>query len=265
MKLITRALKEIYDTLYRAYGPQGWWPVRSGAQKRGQDKRLRGGEPASVRNTCSPDDRGYHPGNYEIPAASAEKFEVAVGAILTQNTAWTNVELSLSLLRNKRLLSPQAIISAPPSKLSRLIRSSGYYNQKALKLKGFADACTAHGWFSGRVVPAREELLAVWGIGEETADSILLYAFHHPRFVVDAYTRRLFSRLGFIEEKQAYPAIQAVFEKNLPPERILFNEYHALIVEHAKRHCRKRPRCAGCMLTRRCRFHTTACHATIDG
>jgi len=177
-----------------------------------------------------------------------------VGAILTQSAAWTNVEKAIASLKAAGALSPRALRELPPSELSALIRPSGYYNAKARKLKALAD------WlgdsfgdelsvlFAAASAALRERLLSVHGIGEETADSIILYAAGKPVFVIDAYTRRIVDRLGLKPAGKSYAAYQALFTDNLPCDRALFGEYHALLVRLAKEVCRRRPRCSGCCL-----------------
>lgn len=211
-------LIEIYHRLYAYFGPQHWWP------------HSRGGA-----------------------------FEIIVGAILTQNTAWTNVEKALANLRRARLLTPAALYHTPTARLARLIRPSGYFNLKAKKLKAFTRFLfTEH---RGRLAHLfaldsarlREELLAVYGIGPETADSIMLYAARQPIFVVDAYTRRVFVRLGLARAEASYDELQALFMRNLPHAEPMFNEYHALIVALGKYVCQKRtPRCGECPLREIC-------------
>jgi len=205
----------IYEKLYRSFGPQYWWP-------------------------------GDTP------------FEVIVGAILTQNTAWTNVEKAIANLKRAGALSgPAAMRKLPPRKLASLIRPAGYFNVKAGRLRNFLDHLeTKYGSSLAAMsrVPTgrlREELLGVSGIGPETADSILLYAFNRPVFVVDAYTRRIFSRHGLLGEGATYGEIQEYFTKRFPAGRKAFNEYHALIVRLGKELCRTRPKCAVCPLRRR--------------
>lgn len=194
-------LMQVYELLFERFCEQKWWPVTS----------------------------------------NNEQFEVCVGAILTQNTAWTNVEKAIKNLKENKLLSKEAIVKINIKKLAKLIRSAGYFNQKAKKLKEFAG-------FDGKI--NRENLLNIWGIGPETADSILLYAFNQPTFVIDAYTKRIFSRIGFKEE--SYENIQRLFMKNLPEGYKLFNEYHALIVRLAKEHCKTKPECKNCPLNKIC-------------
>lgn len=212
-------LLEIFDILHAAYGPRHWWPA-------------------------------------DTP------FEVCVGAILTQNTNWGNVEKAIANLKREGLLSPEALRDVPADSLAEAIRPAGYYNLKSLRLKDFVGYLwERHGgslerMFAGDWRELREELLGVRGIGPETADSILLYAGGKPTFVVDAYTKRLFTALGILNESAGYEEVRNLFMANLSPDVRLFNEYHALIVEHGKHHCRKRPLCAGCGLHLFCRTRT---------
>ena len=187
------------------------------------------------------------------PARTA--FEVIVGAILTQNTAWGNVERAITTLRRERLLTPRAIERVPQAKLARLVRPSGYFRQKAKKLKAFVRFLrqgyggSLKRMFRTPTEELREKLLGVHGIGPETADSILLYAGGHAVFVVDAYTKRILARHGLASEKAGYEEVRALFEKNLPREVRLWNEDHALIVNVGKNWCRKRaPKCGECPL-----------------
>jgi endonuclease III related protein len=205
-------LTTYYDALFRAYGPQHWWPGRT-------------------------------------------RFEVIVGAILTQSTSWTNVELAIANLRREKLLTPVAMEGVSLERLSELIRSSGYFRQKARKLKAFVQFLqreyqgSLNKMFATPTDVLREKLLAVHGIGPETADSILLYAGEHPVFVVDAYTRRILERHNHAHGKHTYEEIQQLFHDSLPQSAPLFNEYHALIVHTGKHHCLKRePDCARCPL-----------------
>lgn len=205
-------LLEIFAALLAAYGPRGWWP-------------------------------------------SDSPFEVCVGAILTQNTNWGNVERALANLKGSGVLTPEALLLVPEEQLAELIRPAGYFNLKSRRLKEFIGWLYARHGGSLEVLFAedwqrtRRELLEVRGIGPETCDSILLYAGGKPTFVVDAYTMRLFSRLDLLAGGEGYHAVQELFMANLPADAALFNEYHALIVEHAKRYCKKRPRCAACPLS----------------
>jgi len=212
---------EIYETLLAEYGPQGWWPVTPRGER-------------IPRYTGGPDD-------------PAQRFEVAVGALLTQNTSWMNASRAIENLNDAGLLSPGGIEGADESALARVIRPAGYYNQKVRRLKTLAR------FFTGGAAVTRDNLLALDGVGPETADSILLYGFDEPVFVVDAYTRRIFGRLGLLEAGAPYDEIRGLFEEALPRDAELYQEYHALVVEHAKRFCRKRPLCPECPLEGRCR------------
>lgn len=207
------SLRGVFDWLLQAHGAQDWWPA-------------------------------------ETP------FEVMVGAILTQNTAWTNVERALERLVAGVGLDAARLAALPETELAELIRPAGYYNLKARRLQAFCRAYLDDGGFDGwSKLPTdllRQRLLAIKGVGPETADDILLYAFERPVFVVDAYTRRLFERLGLIEAKLGYEKIRHRFESALAADAALFKEYHALIVRHAKHHCRKRPRCEDCSLNASC-------------
>ncbi|MDH5786300.1 MAG: endonuclease III domain-containing protein [Chromatiales bacterium] len=209
-------LLTVYNHLYRQYGPQQWWPA-------------------------------------ETP------FEVMVGAVLTQNTAWINVERAIANLKVADALTPEAITAAPHEILAEWLRPSGYFNIKAKRLRNYCEWYLQQGGFKTLNKldddALRNAVLAVNGVGPETADDILLYAFERPVFVIDAYTRRIFSRLGLLEHDMSYEAMRHHFEQQLVKEQArvaLFNEYHALIVIHAKEHCRVKPQCTGCPLRRGC-------------
>ena len=187
------------------------------------------------------------------PGRSA--FEVIVGAILTQNTSWNNVESAIRNLRREKLLTPRAMESVSLARLARLIRSSGYFRQKAKKLKCFVRFlhCEYAGslakMFGTPTAALREKLLSVRGIGPETADAILLYGGEHPVFVVDTYTRRLLERHALATPAHSYAEIRRLFEGSLPSDAPLYNEFHALIVRTGKEYCRTRnPRCSECPL-----------------
>lgn len=218
-----RILIEIYERLFSVYRGQGWWPVTPDGKV---EPEYKGG-----------------------PENPSHRFEVAVGAILTQNTAWKNASKAIENLNRAGLMSPDAIRAVDMSELAAAIRPAGYYNQKAERLKRLA----AH--LSEEPRPTRESLLSLNGIGPETADSIMLYAYGEPYFVVDAYTRRIFSRIGLIEGVEPYDEIRLMFERELPRNSLLYQEYHALIVEHAKSRClRRKPICSECAITRYCDF-----------
>lgn len=209
-------IPQVYDHLLAAYGPQGWWP--------GDDSA----------------------------------FTVVVGAILTQSAAWANVEKALANLERAGALSPRGLLGLSEEELARLVRPSVYYKAKARKLRAFAEMLAAD--FGGSLerllsLPQealRARLLATHGIGPETADDIVLYAVRRPVFVVDVYTRRIFSRLGLRPEREAYGDWQGLFTSALPQDATLFNEYHALLVRHAKVACHKAPLCEGCCLLELC-------------
>lgn len=181
-------------------------------------------------------------------------FEVMMGAILTQNTSWKNVEKAIGKLKENGVLNPEGIRWLPESSLASLIRSSGYYRIKAGRLKAFVSFLFDE--YEGdirkmkkeKVRELREKLLGINGIGPETADSILLYGLQKPIFVVDAYTRRILSRHGIISERASYEEVQSLFMDDLPHNEKLFNEYHALIVHLGKNVCKKRPECDRCPL-----------------
>ncbi len=180
-----------------------------------------------------------------------------LGAVLTQNTAWTNVERALQQLSAQIPLAAGALLALPETELAALIRPAGYFNVKARRLRAFCEAYVAAGGEPAlsklETSCLREWLLGIHGIGPETADDILLYAFDRPVFVIDAYTRRLFERLGIIGGGESYETLRMTFEQALGPDPALFNEYHALIVRHAKQVCRARaPRCDPCCLAAGC-------------
>jgi endonuclease-3 related protein len=213
-KAATRKLVAIYRTLYRAYGPQHWWP-------------------------------GDTP------------FEVMVGAVLTQNTAWANVEKAIVNLRRERLLEPELLFRLPIRQLALHLRPSGFFNIKARRLKHLCEfiadryAGSLAAMFMDDPEALRKSLLGVNGIGPETADSILLYAGQRPFFVVDAYTKRILIRHGMIGNDADYGTVQKLFMNSLPRDSRLFNEYHALIVRVGKEHCKKTvPRCDACPLNK---------------
>jgi endonuclease-3 related protein len=204
-------IEEIYRLLYEHFGPQGWWPGDS-------------------------------------------PFEIMVGAILTQNTSWKNVKKAVNNLKEAQLLNSEGIYECQREKLAELIRPAGYYNIKTKRLKNFIT------WFvedyQGKIEnldgvdtsTLRQELLAVNGIGAETADSILLYALNRPVFVVDTYTARMAVRHQLIEFEIDYHSLQELFQSSLPEDVQLYNEYHALIVQVGKNYCKPKPKCENCPL-----------------
>jgi len=190
-----------------------------------------------------------------------EPFEIIVGAILTQSAAWGNVEKAIANLKSAKALSPEALRRLTLSQVAGLIRPCGYYNAKALKLKSFAHWLGEYynddlsKLFTNNTDHLRQQLLSVHGIGQETADSIILYAANKPIFVIDAYTRRIINRIGLAPDSNSYPAYQNLFMHNLPADAQLFNEYHALLVCLGKRVCRNHPLCHQCCLNSICHFH----------
>ena len=213
MPSTSETLKAFYDALLERYGPQSWWPG-------------------------------------ETP------FEVMVGAVLTQNTNWQNVEKAIANLKSKRLLDPFAIDRLPRETLAEVIRPAGYYNVKAARLQNLVGVLVdgydgdLEAFFSGSLDSLRERLVSIKGIGLETADSIVLYAAGRPTFVIDTYTFRVTVRHGLIFPEASYDDLKSLFEDHLASEVELFNEYHALLVQVGKTHCRKRPKCDGCPLER---------------
>ncbi len=210
MKLI-----DLYYRLYEKYGPQGWWPLLD----------CKGTNP-----TCAGIINGYHPGDYWFPKNYLQQFEIALGAILTQNITWVNVEKALINLQKYDLLNPEKIIKSDQEIILSVIKPCGYYNQKLKKILNLAHFFL----FLKDKKPSRTDLLNIWGIGPETADSILLYAYKIPSFVVDAYTKKLFSTLNLVDTKMNLNEIKLFCEQELPPDFILFQEFHALIIEHSK-------------------------------
>ena len=180
------------------------------------------------------------------------EFEIVVGALLTQNTRWRNVEKALLRLVGSGLVSAAAVAATPLEQLQHRIKGCGYYRQKARRLQGISGfICNFSGNFYRKI--DRRSLLALEGIGPETADAILLYACNRPHFVVDAYTRRIFTRYGTLAAEVGYAEMQQFFHRRLPPQVDLYKGFHALIVEHGKQTCRSRPRCEACVLRTGCR------------
>jgi endonuclease-3 related protein len=179
-----------------------------------------------------------------------------VGAILTQNTAWTNVEKAIANLKQGNCLSPESIIQTHHNRLAKMLRPSGYFNIKAKRLKNFCRWYQQQGGYTAlkklETDELREALLLVNGVGQETADDILLYAFERPVFVIDTYTRRILSRMGLIAGNEPYDDLRQAIEKALGADVQLFNEFHALIVNHGKDVCRTRPNCLVCNMSGVC-------------
>jgi len=217
MKATEQRLMSVYGRLYDTYGPRYWWP-------------------------------GDTP------------FEIAIGAILTQSVSWSNVEKAIGALKENNALSPGTIAAMDTDALASHIRPTLYFNMKAKKLQAFCRHLLDHyggdmAALGDRPLAAlRKELLGLYGVGPETADSILLYALEKPSFVVDAYTRRIFSRYGLVPPDISYHDLRAIFTERLPEDTALYNEYHALIVTLGKECCAARsPRCGECPLDEECR------------
>ena len=194
-------IRKFFDILFDCYGPQHWWPCQTGA-----------------------------------------RWEIVVGAILTQNTAWTNVEKAIGNLLAAKVMSPEKVLATPDSELQELIRSAGFFKQKCVYLKAVAAfMLERESAFeqSADVWALRKELLSVKGVGRETADSILLYAFNKPIFVIDAYTRRISQRHLLLDGTLHYDTLQKIFMDALPADVTIYNEYHALIVALCKESCHK--------------------------
>ncbi|HDZ20836.1 hypothetical protein LCGC14_0366710 [marine sediment metagenome] len=209
----------MYEAMRGRFGVQGWWPSQAGAE------------------------------------TAEGKTEICVGAILTQNTNWTNVERAIENLRRADSLSVEALDAMRPTKLAGLIRPAGYFNVKARRLKNFISAVVEAGgdieaFLDRPIDELRAALLAVNGVGPETADSMILYAAGQPTFVIDAYTVRIFRRHGLLADGDNYATAKAMFEAALPTDAGLFNDYHAQVVATGKWFCRRRARCEGCPLER---------------
>jgi len=205
-------LRSVYKRLLAFHGPQGWWPVINPSTSQSE----------------------YH---LKAPRNASDFFEISVGAILTQNIAWNNVNTALRSLKEREILDPVSLRGISTARLARLIRPTGYYNQKARKIKNFIAWYGRHGYSYPDLLhmdPAelRGELLSVNGIGPETADSILLYALNAKIFVVDAYTKRIFTRLGLLAGEPTYQETQQLFQRHFRGTAREYNEYHALIVAH---------------------------------
>ena len=178
-----------------------------------------------------------HPLNYELPMTRNETYEIILGTILTQNTAWNSAEIALRNLKDLDAIDPENLLDLDLEIFKQAIRSAGFLNQKSVYIKEVTKFYIA---LDGKI-PKREELLEVKGVGNETADSILLYAFKQPEFVVDTYTKRIFSHIGLINFNDNYNKVKNLFETHLSQDTIIYNEYHALIVTHAKKYYSRKP------------------------
>lgn len=228
-------ITEIYERLLDFFGPQGWWPV------------------------YSDNGPGYHPGDYSYPRTEKQRVEIAFGAILTQQCSWKNAEKAIFSLISRELIDLKRIVEIDVETLQNLVRSSGYFRQKSLRLKEFSSfVLTNYGDMESLLSldtdTLRKELLSVRGIGKESADSIMLYAGKKPVFVVDAYTFRLAERTGIAEERN-YDFVQSLFETNIQKVPEIYGEYHALIVELGKKYCRRVPECTQCPISKLCSYN----------
>ncbi|MBN2517811.1 MAG: hypothetical protein JXB14_03120 [Candidatus Altiarchaeota archaeon] len=226
-------LIEVYELLLEHFGFQNWWPVAGeGQTKPTYEKRK--------------------------SLTEGQRLEICIGAILAQNTNWKNVDRVLGDMHGKGLMDLGRLRRLDEKKLASIIRPSGYYNQKAKKLRTFLDFLFKE--YGGNVEDFRKvdidelraQLRSLWGIGEETADCILLYAAEKPSFVIDAYTKRVFSRMGMLDGIAGYADFKAFFENNLPKDILVYKEFHALIDELAKNYCAVRPRCDSCPVADHC-------------
>ena len=241
-------LQILYDRLFEAYGPQGWWPLLSIKNKSKTSK-----DPLKRK--------GYHPEDYDLPNENQGILEIMLGAILTQNTAWIRAETALEDLQKQNCLSLPALQQISQETLAEYIRTSGFYNQKSRSIKNLLKFLKKYPIKTLKTLDIqdlRKCLLNVKGIGPETADSIILYGFLKPIFVVDAYTRRLLLRLGIFEKAPTYIQVQKKAHADLPPKVPLYNEYHALIVKHCVSVCKKTPLCQDCFLNNECSHNLKA-------
>jgi endonuclease III related protein len=212
-------IKLIYNSLYNHYGPQGWWPLLSRDISTKEVKMVN------------------HPLNYDLPKTRNETYEIILGTILTQNTAWNSAEIALRNLKDLDAINPENLLDLDSETFKQSIRSAGFLNQKSVYIN---EVTKFYIGLDGKI-PTRKELLEVKGVGNETADSILLYAFKQPEFVVDTYTKRIFSEICLIDYNDNYNKIKTLFETQLPRDMIIYNEYHALIVAHAKKYYSRKP------------------------
>lgn len=226
------SVQKLYSLLLRFYGSQGWWPLMD--EKQGKSLYLG-----------------------KDLLAEDERLETALGAILTQNVSWTNVDKALYALKQNKMIHAEKLHNAPHDDIAALIRSTGYYNQKTKKIKNFLDWLKGFDYSLSNIRSlglddARAQLLAINGIGPETADSILLYALNYKSFVIDAYTKRVLSRLGLASNEESYDALRQFFHEQFEGSVKDYKEFHALFVEHGKRFCLKKPDCAACFLSSQC-------------
>lgn len=215
-------INKIYEKLLDEYSYQGWWPLLD----------YDGSNPTKTGSI-----QGYHPKDYSFPHNSREQFEIIMGAVLTQNTSWPSVEKALINLNELIDFTPSEVLNLDEDKFKEAIRPAGYYNQKYNYLRNMAEFYLS---LEGKT-PTRSQLLEVKGIGNETADSILLFAYKEKEFIVDSYTKRILSYLGLIDSNDGYLKVKNFIEEEFKGDIFQYQEFHALIVEHAKRFYSKKP------------------------
>ncbi len=226
---------DIFNTLFYRYGHQNWWPI-------------------VVNGRC------LYLDDYRSRERTADEiFEIMVGSILTQNTSWENAAKAVSKMKENNLMNMESIMAIKIAELASVIKGSGYFNQKSRKIVALVNFLNSvsGGIEAIRSIPlkdARNMLLSVWGIGKETADSILLYGFYFMIFVVDAYTLRIFSRIGVKTAEKGYDALQRHIIKNIDSDTLIYRDFHALLVLLGKTVCRKKPLCGICVLYFLCHF-----------
>ena len=217
-------ISRLYSGLYKHYGPQGWWPVSDCKSSKGSID--------------------YHPAVYNYPKTDYQRLQICLGAILTQNTKWSNAAAALKKLASNDLISISGLLNADIGTIATLVKPAGYYNQKAAYLKNlvlFLDSEPFDALCSENKSELREKLLKVKGLGPETVDCILLYALNHCSFVVDAYTQRILGKLGIIENNTPYDMVKSIFETSIKQDLIIYQEYHALLVIHGKNYYSRKP------------------------
>jgi endonuclease-3 related protein len=222
MSDLKKRIINIYHILYHLYGPQGWWPL---INHEGVNQGKTGLK------------KGYHPLNYDLPEDRIQIYEVILGTVLTQNTTWIQANQALHNLQDLTGLVAEKLLEINFDILKSAVRPAGFLNQKSRYLK---EVTRFYIDLEGRI-PTRKELIQVKGVGNETADSILLYAYKQPEFVVDTYTRRIMTHQKLVDEKITYLELKKIFEESIPVDVPVYQEYHALLVEHAKRYYSKKP------------------------
>ncbi|MDX9801029.1 MAG: hypothetical protein RBT69_06825 [Spirochaetia bacterium] len=224
----------IYEKLLETWGAQGWWPVIFEERKDFSDSK------------------GYHKYNTIFDQSTTDRFEISSGAVLTQNTNWNNVYNCLLDFKQHGITTPDVFLKTDQELIKNIIRRTGYYNQKYIKLVNLVSFLQSNNFYKFPDDLSREALLELWGIGEESADSILLYAYNKKYFVIDAYTKRIVSRFNRTTKLKSYSDYQKYFTENIPDNLEIYNQFHALIVRHCVEVCRKKPICCKCILSSYC-------------